>query len=131
MDRETSINLYKDHVSPGKVAFYNQYDIVLVDLTLADSRRSAGAEMNKVKPCVVISPDEMNRHLRTVVVIPMTTSPKIMPTRIRVRHNQRTGWIVVDQIRTVDRSRIKRKLGRITNPEIRQLKQMIQRTYVD
>jgi mRNA interferase MazF len=73
----------------------------------------------------------VNRYLRTLVVAPMTTRSRLMPTRVRVRHNKQTGWIVVDQIRTVDRSRIGRKLDRLTHPEIRKLKAMIRETYVD
>ena len=83
------------------------------------------------RPCVVVSPDEMNRYLRTVVVAPMTTRTRSYPTRVRVRHNQQTGWIVVDQITTIDRNKIKRILGNLTHPEIRKLKNVIRVTYVD
>ena len=110
-----------------------QFDIVLVDL-----ERSTGSEITYKRPCVVISPDEMNRYLRTVVVAPMTTRARTYPTRIRtyptrirVRHNKQTGWIVVDQITTIDSNKIIRKLGKLTNPEIRKLKSVIRETYVD
>ena len=109
----------------------NQYDIFLVDLQVSEALRGAGAEIRKARPCVVISPDEMNRYLRTMVVAPMTTRSRLLPTRVRVRHNKQTGWIVVDQIRTVDRNRVGRKLDRLTNPEIRKLKLVIRETYVD
>jgi len=109
----------------------NQYDIFLVDLQLSEELRGAGAEIRKVRPCVVISPDEMNRYLRIMVVAPMTTCSRLMPTRVRVRHNKQTGWIVVDQIRTVDRNRVGRKLDRLTHPEIKKLKKVIRETYVD
>ncbi len=99
-----------------------QYDIVLVD---------PGTEIGKSRLCVVISPDVMNRYLRTVVVVPMTTKSRLFPTRIRVRHNKQTGWIIVDQIRTVDRTRVIRKLDKLSNPEIRKLKNVIRETYVD
>lgn len=108
-----------------------QYDILLVDLQLSEALRGAGAEIRKARPCVVISPDEMNRYLRTVVVAPMTKRSRLMPTRVRVRHNKQTGWIVVDQIRTVDRLRVSKKLDRLTNPEIKKLKNVIRETYVD
>jgi mRNA interferase MazF len=108
-----------------------QYDIVLVDLNLSGKGEGAGSEIRKIRPCVVISPDEMNRHLSTIVVVPMTTTPKTFPTRVRVRHQQKTGWMVVDQIRTVDRKRIRRKLGKLTNPEIRRLKAVIRETCVE
>lgn len=87
--------------------------------------------MTKHRLCVVISPDEMNRYLKTIVVAPMTSHSRLMPTRVRVRHNKKTGWIVVDQIRTVDRSRILKKLDRLTHPEIRRLRAVIRETYVD
>jgi mRNA interferase MazF len=109
----------------------NQYDIVFVDLQSSEMLRSAGAEIRKTRPCVVISPDEMNRYLRTIVVAPVTTRSRLMPTRVRVRHNKQTGWIVVDQIRTIDRTRISKKLDRLTQPEIKKLKSVIRETYVD
>ena len=109
----------------------NQYDIFFVDLQVSDSLKGSGAEMIKPRPCVVISPNEMNRYLRTVVVAPMTSRSRLLPTRVRVRHNRKTGWIVVDQIRTVDRIRIIRRLDRLTHPEIRKLKSVIKETYVD
>ena len=103
-----------------------QYHIILVDLGTGD-----GSEIKKTRPCVVVSPDEMNRHLRTVVVAPMTTSPRTYPTRVRLKHNQKTGYIVVDQLTTVDRKRVIKNLGKLSNPEIRKLKNVIKETYVD
>ena len=108
-----------------------QYDIILVDLNRIGSSGPIGAEMKKIRPCVVISPFEMNRYLRTIVVVPMTTRAKPYPTRVRVRHDQKTGWIIVDQIRTVDKTRVKKRLGKLTHPEIRKLKNVIRQTYVD
>ena len=104
----------------------NQYHIVLVNLEY-----SPGSEIRKTRPCVVISPDEMNRHLRTIVVAPMTTRSRNYPTRVRMRHDQKTGWIVVDQIRTIDRRRIIRNLGPLSQSVIRKLKQVLRETYVD
>jgi mRNA interferase MazF len=103
-----------------------QYCIVLVELD-----KSQGAEIAYRRPCVVVSPNEMNRYLRTVVIAPMTTRTRTYPTRVRVRHNRQTGWIVVDQITTIDRNKIKRILGNLTHPEIRKLKNAIRETYVD
>lgn len=109
----------------------SQYDIVLTDLQVSEMLRGTGSEIRKTWPCVVISPNEMNQYLKTIVVAPMTSRSRLMPTRVRVRHNQQTGWIVVDQIRTVDRKRISKKLDRLTQPEIRKLKSVIRETYVD
>jgi mRNA interferase MazF len=108
-----------------------QYEIYYVDLVISENLRVSGAEIRKSRPCVVISPDEMNRHLRTVVVAPVTSRSRLLPTRVRVRHNEKTGWIVVDQIRTVDRKRVLRRLDKLTHPEIRKLKAVIRETYVE
>ena len=98
---------------------------------LVELDKAQGAEMAHTRPCVVVSPNEMNRYLRTVVVAPMTRRARPYPTRVRVRHNQETGWIVADQITTIDRQKVKKYLGKLTNPEIRKLKQVIRETYVD
>jgi mRNA interferase MazF len=103
-----------------------QYQIILVNLEPA-----IGSEIKKTRPCVVISPDEMNNHLRTVVIAPMTTSSKNYPTRVEIRHENKTGWIILDQIRTIDKHRIIKDLGRLSRPEIRKLKAVLKETYVD
>ena len=108
-----------------------QYDIVLVYLDMSAGPEQSGAEIRKIRPCVVVSPDEMNRYLRTVIVAPMTTRARTYPTRVRVRHNKQTGWIVADQITTVDRHKVIRVLGKLTHPEIKKLKNVIRETYVD
>lgn len=104
----------------------SQYQIILVNLdpTLA-------SEIQKTRPCIVISPNEMNKFLNTVVIAPMTTSSKNYPTRIEIKHDNKIGWIVLDQIRTVDKQRIIRDLGHLTNPEISKLKSVLKETYVD
>jgi mRNA interferase MazF len=73
-----------------------------------------GAEMQKTRPCVVVSPDEMNRHLRTVIVAPMTTSEKGYPTRVPLTFRGKSGEVALDQLRTVDRQRILKKVGNIS-----------------
>jgi mRNA interferase MazF len=77
---------------------------------------TVGSEISKTRPCLVISPDEMNRHIRTVIVAPMTIKRRNYPTRIACRFAGRTGEVVLDQIRTVDQSRLTKKLGRIDQP---------------
>lgn len=104
----------------------NQYEIILVNLN-----PTLGSEINKTRPCVVISPNEMNKYLRTIIVAPMTTASKNYPTRIEIKHNDKIGWIVVDQIRTIDKSRVLKVLGRMTKPEIKELKSVIKETFVD
>jgi len=104
----------------------NQYQIILVNLD-----PTLGSEIKKTRPCVVISPNEMNKFLNTVVIAPMTTSSKNYPTRIEVRHDNKIGWIVLDQIRTIDKQRIIKDLGRLTKSEINELKSVLKETYVD
>jgi len=103
-----------------------QYEIVLVNLD-----PTVGSEINKTRPCVLISPNEMNKHLKTIIVAPMTTASKNYPTRIEIKHNDIIGWIVVDQIRTIDKKRVLKVLGRMTKPEIKELKSVIRQTFVD
>ena len=103
-----------------------QYQIVLVNLD-----PTVGSEIKKTRPCVIISPDEMNKFLRTIVIAPMTTSSKKYPTRIEVKHDRRIGWVVIDQIRTIDKQRIIRDLGRLSKPEIKELKSVVKETFVD
>ena len=104
----------------------NQYQIILVNLD-----PTLGSEIKKTRPCVVISPNEMNKFLYTVVIAPMTTSSKNYPTRIEVKHENKTGWIVLDQIRTIDKLRIIKDLGRLTKSEINELKSVLKETYID
>jgi len=103
-----------------------QYKIVLVNLD-----PTIGSEIKKTRPCVVISPNEMNKYLDTVVVAPMTSQSKTYPTRIKVEHNNKTGWVVIDQIRTIDKQRIVKILDQLTDNEITLVKQIIKETYVD
>jgi len=104
----------------------SQYQIVLVNLD-----PTIGSEIKKTRPCVIISPNEMNKHLRTIVVAPMTTKSRKYPTRIEVKHDRKTGWIVIDQIRTIDKQRIIKILGELSNPEIKELKSVLKETFVD
>jgi mRNA interferase MazF len=72
-----------------------------------------GSEIRKTRPCLVISPDEMNRSIATVIVAPMTTHGRPYPTRVGVRFQGKDGQIVLDQLRTVDKARLLKRLGRI------------------
>lgn len=103
-----------------------QYQIVLVNLD-----PTIGSEIKKSRPCVVISPDEMNKYLRTIVIAPMTTTSKKYPTRVEIKHDNKIGWIVLDQIRTVDKQRILKELGRLTKPEIKEVKSILLETYIE
>lgn len=102
-----------------------QYQIVLVNLD-----PTIGSEIKKTRPCVVLSPDEMNANLQTVVIAPMTSASKPYPTRVKVRHNHTNGWIVLDQIRTIDRRRIIRTFDVLKSKEIAAVKSVIFEAYV-
>lgn len=104
----------------------NQYQIILVNLD-----PTLGSEIKKNRRYVVISPNEMNKFLNTVVIAPMTTSSKNYPTRIEIKHDNNIGWIVIDQIRTIDKQRIIRDLGRLSKSEINKLKSVLKETYID
>ncbi len=94
----------------GMVA--KRFEIYLVNL-----EPTIGAEMQKTRPCVVVSPDEMNRHIATVIIAPMTTQGKPYPTRIACHLEGKTGLIVLDQLRTVDKIRLVKQLGQLSDDE--------------
>lgn len=85
-----------------------RFDVFLVNLA-----PTVGVEIYKTWPCVVISPDESNQWLRSVIVAPMTTKVRSYPTRVNVVFENKQGQVVLDQIRTVDKSRLVRRLGRL------------------
>ena len=103
-----------------------QYDILLVNL-----EPTVGSEMKKTRPCVVLSPNEMNKYLQTIVIAPLTSTSKPYPTRIEIKQVKSKGWMVLDQIRSIDRVRVIRKLGALTAMEIQKTKSVIRETYVD
>ncbi len=90
-----------------------------------------GSEIKKNRPCVIISPDVMNKHLDTIVLAPMTTNLKRYPTRVAVDHDGKKGMIMIDQIRTVDKKRVMQVLGMLTKSEIKNCKDIIKETFVD
>lgn len=104
----------------------NQYQVVLVQLD-----PTIGSEIQKTRPCVILSPNEMNQHLRTISIAPLSTTSKKYPTRIQILHNNQIGWVVLDQIRTIDKARIIKKFGFLSEPEIKSCKQVIREIFVD
>ena len=102
-----------------------QYQIVLVNLDLTQ-----GSEIKKTRPCVIISPDEMNAPLRTVIVAPMTTSGKAYPTRIPIHHGGKDGCIALDQIRTIDKGRIMKSFRSLEPREISAVKSVLKEMLV-
>lgn len=103
----------------------NQYKIVIINLD-----PTIGSEIKKARPCIVISPNEMNHYLCTIVIAPLTTTLKKYPTRIKIEHKNINGMVAIDQIRTVDKQRIVKVIGDLNNEEIKEIKRIIEETYV-
>jgi mRNA interferase MazF len=103
-----------------------QYSICLVNLEPA-----IGHEIKKTRPCVIISPDEMNQHISTVIIAPMTTKSHAYPTRVPLTFKGKKGWIVLDQIRTVDKKRVIKKIGKISPNKIAEIKNIINEMLVE
>ena len=87
-----------------------RFDVYLVSLD-----PTQGAEIKKSRPCIIVSPDEMNKALNTVIIAPMTSTIRDYPTRVQITFKNRRGEVVLDQIRTVDKTRLYKKLGSIHN----------------
>ena len=102
-----------------------QYQIVIVNLD-----PTIGSEIRKTRPCVIISPNEMNKYLRTIVIAPLTFSDADYPTRVSVNFQNKVGRIAIDQIRTIDKARVVKVKSPLTSNEIENIKQTIKDTFV-
>lgn len=103
-----------------------RYEVYLIDLD-----PSLGHEVKKTRPGVILSPDEMNEHIGTLIVAPMTTKGRDYPTRVRLRFMRKEGWIMLDQLRCIDKGRLVKKLGSIGEREIGQVKAIVKEMLVD
>jgi len=101
-----------------------RFDVYLINLD-----PTVGAEIQKTRPCLVISPDEMNRHIRTVIIAPMTSADKDYPTRIPCTFKKKKGQIVLDQIRTIDKIRLVKKFGTIDSKAQAEVISALQRLF--
>ena len=104
---------------------YNHYQLIIVNLD-----PTVGSEIQKTRPCVIISPNEMNANLNTVVIAPITSNLRDYPTRVKVQIDLKESRIVVDQIRKIDKQRIIKKIGQLSPSEKEVLKNVIYETYV-
>lgn len=102
----------------------NRFDVHLVNLD-----PTVGSEIQKTRPCLIISPDEVNRNTRTVIIAPMTTKGQNYPTRVACRFKGKNGRVVLDQIRTVDRTRLVRKLGRLDDETSARVLEVLQEMF--
>ena len=101
-----------------------RFDVLLVDMSGA-----LGREIQKTRPCLVVSPDEMNRHLSFVLVAPLTTARRAFPTRVDCRFQERDGQIALDQVRSIDLKRVRARLGRVTEDEGRAALDVLRRMF--
>ncbi|OJF75588.1 MAG: growth inhibitor PemK [Treponema sp. CETP13] len=104
----------------------NQYEVYLVDLD-----PTKGSEIQKKRPCLVISPNEMNHYINTVIIAPMTTKSHNYPTRVELKFKDKQGWIVLDQIRTIDKSRLIKKMGKTEKKTIVKVKNILREMLID
>lgn len=104
----------------------NQYEVFLVNLD-----PTMGSEMKKTRPCVVISPNEMNKYLQTIVIAPVTSSSKSYPTRVEIKLKSKKGWIAIDQIRTIDKQRLIKRYESLNIREIEKVKNVLFETFVE
>ena len=103
-----------------------QYQIVIVNLD-----PTIGSEIKKTRPCVVISPDEMNTPLNTVIIAPITSKSKPYPTRVEIEVKKHQNWVVIDQIRTIDKKRIVKIGDSLKKREIIRVKEVLKETLID
>lgn len=103
-----------------------QYDVFVVGLD-----PTIGHEIKKSRPCIILSPDEMNKYISTVIIAPLTTKSRPYPTRVQIEFRKKTSWVVLDQIRTVDKRRLIKRLGKITPDKIGLIKSIIKEMLVD
>lgn len=108
------------------MATYSQYEIIVVNLD-----PTIGSEIKKKRPCLVVSPNEMNKHLATIVICPITSQSKNYPTRVSFDLEGQQNWIVIDQIRTIDQSRVTKTIGNLEDETIVKVKAVIKETFVD
>ena len=102
----------------------SRFEVYLVNLD-----PTIGSEIQKTRPCLVVSPNEMNRAIRTVIVAPMTTMGRAYPTRVSCRFQGRDGQIALDQIRAMDRVRLVKKLGRLDRKSATKVLQKVQEMF--
>ena len=104
----------------------SQYHIVLVNLD-----PTVGSEIKKTRPCIIISPNEMNKILNTVIIVPITSNKKKYPTRVSIVKGDIKGMVAIDQIRTIDKKRIVEGKGRISTKTSVKIKKVISEMLVE
>jgi mRNA interferase MazF len=103
-----------------------RFEVYLVNLD-----PTVGSEIQKTRPCLVASPDETNRHIRTVIVAPMTTKGRSYPTRVSCEFEGEAGQVVLEQLRTVDKTRLIKRLGRVDRPTEKKVLQVLAEMFAE
>ena len=103
-----------------------RFEVYLVSLD-----PTVGAEIQKTRPCLVVSPDEMNRHIKTVIVAPMTTKGRSYPTRVPCEFDGKEGQVVLDQLRTVDKTRLVKRLGKVDQQTQKKVLQILAEMFAE
>ena len=99
------------------------------DVYLVGLDPTTGSEIRKTRPCLILSPNELNQHLRTMIVAPMTTSGRAYPWRVPCRFQKRGGFVAVDQIRAVDAGRLTKRLGKLSPSTVTEVLQALQEMF--
>lgn len=88
-----------------------------------------GSEIQKTRPCVIVSPDEMNQYIRTVIIAPMTTKERSYKSRVEIEFDNKQGQVMLDQLRTIDKQRLIKKLGNLSEEELKQVLSLLQEMF--
>ena len=110
----------------GVVKKINQYEICLINLD-----PSVGSEMKKTRPCIILSPDEMNDNLKHVIIAPMTKTIRKYPTRVNIKFKSQDGEIALEHIKSLDKLRIVKKIGELEKKTIKEIKKKLQEIFID
>lgn len=103
-----------------------RFDVYLINLD-----PTIGSEIQKTRPCVIVSPDEINRSISTVIIAPMTSRGNAYPTRVSCKFQNKNGQVVLDQLRTVDKKRLVKRLGRLTPTERKNVLQVLAEMFAE
>jgi mRNA interferase MazF len=101
------------------------------DVHLVTLDPTLGSEIKRTRPCLIVSPDELNQHLRTVIVAPMTTGGQAYPWRVACRFQNRSGFVALDQLRTVDTERLAKRLGRLSSSSTTEVLDTLQEMFAE
>ena len=100
------------------------------EVYLVNLEPTVGSEIKKNRPCVILSPDEMNKYIRTIIIAPMTTKVRNYKSRVEISFDGKQGQVMLDQIRTIDKQRLIKKLGTLSNKEIKEVLSILQEMFI-